>query len=65
MSGASPSEAKLAEALAECERLREENHRLRERLGVAPAMSESSPAVAHVQAPATDGITAKSSPTRR
>ena len=62
MSGASPSEAKLAQALAECERQREENHRLRERLGVAPAMSESSPAVAHVQAPATDGITAKSSP---
>ncbi len=62
MSASAPSQAKLAAALAECERLREENHRLRERFGFAPAQSESSPAVALVHAPIGDGITAKSSP---
>lgn len=62
MSASGPSEARLAAALAECERLREENHRLRERFGFAPAQSESPPAVALVHAPIGDGITAKSSP---
>ena len=59
MSGSDSSGDKLAEALAECDRLREENRRLRGRLGVtilevaAPPPPEPAPA---------GTVTAKSSP---
>ena len=42
MSASDPTESKLAEALAECERLREENRQLRGRLGV-PRVETSAP----------------------
>ncbi len=65
MSASGPSEAKLAEALAECDRLRAENQRLRERLGVSAAQSESPPAVAHVHAAISGGVTAKLNPAEK
>ncbi len=40
MSASDSTEAKLAEALAECERLRQENRRLRHRYGLAPIEAE-------------------------
>ena len=59
MSASDSSGAKLAEALAECERLREENRRLRDRLGEPiPEVAAPYPPV-----PAPEGgVTAKSSP---
>jgi superfamily II DNA or RNA helicase len=62
MSAPDPAASNLAEALAKCEKLRAENRRLRERLGIPPP--ETSVSVASAQsAVATQGIvTAKSSP---
>jgi hypothetical protein len=59
MSASDSSGAKLAEALAECERLREENRRLRHRLG--EPIAEVAAPCPPVPAP-EGGVTAKSSP---
>jgi len=62
MSASDSSGAKLAEALAECERLREENRRLRHRLG--EPIAEVAAPCPPVPAP-EGGVTAKSSPEKK
>ena len=59
MSASHSTDPKLAEALAECERLREENRQLRGRLGI-PRMetSDPSPSVSDMQG----AVTSKSTP---
>ncbi len=59
MSGFDLGDSRLAQALAECDRLREENRQLRSRMGIALEQV----AKAHIVAPALVGsVTAKSSP---
>lgn len=61
VNGSTPMEQKLADALAECDRLREENRQLRDRLGMP---TEKKPAQPN-SAPSTTGasaINSKSSP---
>jgi hypothetical protein len=59
MSASDSTDSRLAEALAECERLREENRRLRERVGI-PQKGATPPVVAAPGLPGT--VTGKSSP---
>src|SRR5580698_5540581 len=59
MSAPDSTDSKLAQALAECERLQEENRQLRERLGIPRIETLAQP----VSAPNTQvTVTAKSSP---
>jgi len=59
MSASDPTDSRLAEALAECERLREENRQLRERMGT-PQKETAMPLAVAAGLPVT--ITGKSSP---
>ena len=61
MTAAEPIEQRLATALAECERLREENRQLRERVGlvqIETQISQSPPAIITTATPAV--VTARS-----
>jgi hypothetical protein len=58
----SAPDSKLAQALAECERLKEENRQLRERLGI-PRIETAAQPVSESNTPVT--VTAKSSPDKK
>ena len=62
MSASETTERRLADALAECERLREENERLRERLEPLQIKPSSTPLSLQFATTADGIITAKSSP---
>jgi hypothetical protein len=56
-----PIEQKLADALAECDRLRDENRILRMRFGL-PEIDTPPPAVLPIASPANSPVNSKSSP---